>query len=437
MSLPRYPEYKDSGVPWLGNVPASWGIHRLKDIAAIINGYPFDSKLFEAGGSYPLVRIRDLDSDVTATRYSGEFVQAAAVTSSDVLIGMDGDFNVGQWRGSEVALLNQRMCCVRVESDELSTFLRHALPIPLSAINDVTYSTTVKHLSSLDVEKIRLALPKESEDVSAISTFLDHETGKIDVLIAEQEALIALLAEKRQATISDSVTRGLNPNASMKYSGVTWLGEMPAHWEVRPLGFLCKSISYGFTNPMPTTEDGPYLLTANDVAMGRVNYETARRTSFTAYQDELTQKSRPRANDIFITKDGTLGRVALFDGRAACINQSVASLRIDFEVALPKFLAIALSGSTYQERMKCDAGGTTIKHIYISRLGKMQMAIPPLVEQATIVSHLETELAKLDTLNTEAERSVALLRERRSALVAATVTGQIDVRNALHRSTPQ
>ncbi len=156
MSFPRYKRYKESGVEWLGEVPEHWDVVRVRNIAKIINGYPFDALLFDQDGKYPLVRIRDLDSRETATRYNGDFVESAAVTSSDVLIGMDGDFNVGRWLGDGPALLNQRMCCLRTDSEDLTKILRYALPTPLSAINNITYATTVKHLSSFQVEKIRL-----------------------------------------------------------------------------------------------------------------------------------------------------------------------------------------------------------------------------------------------------------------------------------------
>src|SRR5690606_36981348 len=150
-------------------------------------------------------------------------------------------------------LLNQRMCCVRSASSALTTFLRHALPIPLRAINEVTYSTTVKHLSSGDVKSIRVALPNPLE-LTQISEFLDHETAKIDGLIAEQEKLLALLTEKRQATISHAVTRGLDPSVPMKDSGIAWLGEVPAHWSVFPIKWATKSNEQGWS---PQCESHP------------------------------------------------------------------------------------------------------------------------------------------------------------------------------------
>lgn len=284
MSLPRYPEYKDSGVAWLGEVPGHWDVIPVKNIANIVNGYPFDSKQFDPSEGYPLVRIRDLDCSSVDTYFNGEFVEQAAITSADVLIGMDGDFNVGRWRGEGVALLNQRMCCVRGRNEVISRLLEYALPIPLKAINDITYSTTVKHLSSSDVEKTRVTLPREESEQESIAAFLDRETGKIDALVAEQEKLIALLKEKRQAVISQAVTKGLNPAAKMKDSGIEWLGEVPEHWEVCAIKRMTLLITDG-AHISPETDDGVYdFISTKDISDAGIDFEGCLKTSPSSYE---------------------------------------------------------------------------------------------------------------------------------------------------------
>ena len=130
---------------------------------------------------------------------------------------------------------------------------------------------TQLNLNTDTIGGIRIAVPPLDE-MKNIIDFLDRETAKIDGLIAEQERMIALLKEKRQAVISHAVTKDVDPTAALKDSGVEWLGEVPAHWEVMPLELLCKYISYGFTNPMPAADDGPIMLTANDVDYGSVRY---------------------------------------------------------------------------------------------------------------------------------------------------------------------
>jgi type I restriction enzyme S subunit len=216
----------------------------------------------------------------------------------------------------------------------------------------------------------------------------------------------------------------------MKDSGIEWLGEVPAHWEVLSVARVTERISYGFTNPMPTADLGPFMLTANDIGDRRVRYESARCTTIEAFDTLLTDKSRPRGGDVLLTKDGTLGRVAVFQGtEAACINQSVAFLRPSGKVS-SAFLAHALSDGVYQPRMLYEAGGTTIKHIYISRLAKMPFAVPPADEMAKIVQHCDERLSQAASLIDAAERAMSLLHERRAALISAAVTGKIDVRGS-------
>jgi type I restriction enzyme S subunit len=196
---------KPSGVEWLGEVPEHWRILPVGAVATVVNGYPFDSGAFNTEAGLPLVRIRDLGKCTTEVLYSGVPVRQAEISSQDVLIGMDGDFNVGRWRGDGVALLNQRMCCIRGESPSLTRLLEYLLPIPLDAINAVTFSTTVKHLSSSQVAKTRFAIPPPGE-VTAILAFLDRETAKIDGLVNEAQSAITLLTERRSALISAAVT---------------------------------------------------------------------------------------------------------------------------------------------------------------------------------------------------------------------------------------
>ena len=151
MKLAAYAKYKPSNIDWAGDVPADWSLKRVREGAKLINGYPFDSDLFGIGEGLPLVRIRDIASSTTEVTWTGPAIRSARIERGDILVGMDGDFNVARWTGNS-AMLNQRVCCVRTKPTELDDrFLFYFLPFPLKTLNDVTYSTTVKHLSSLDL----------------------------------------------------------------------------------------------------------------------------------------------------------------------------------------------------------------------------------------------------------------------------------------------
>ncbi|CAA0123056.1 Uncharacterised protein [BD1-7 clade bacterium] len=146
-------------------------------------------------------------------------------------------------------------------------------------------------------------------------------------------------------------------------------------------------VTYGFTNPMPDADEGPWKITAKDVIGGEINFSTARKTTQEAYDTKLTRKSRPLIGDVLLTKDGTLGRLAIVQQKGLCINQSVAVLRPN-EKILPEYLFYLLSTPEYQRQMIGDSDGTVIKHIYITRVGKMEVNIPSLKEQKERLKHL-------------------------------------------------
>ena len=217
------------GSAWIKTrLPRSWRIARIRDHAAVVNGYPFDSKLFTADNGMPLVRIRDIANDKTSLCYAGDLVPEALIHSGDILVGMDGDFNVTRWRGGE-ALLNQRVCCIRPTSAVDARFLYYVLPTPLSLINEFTYSTTVKHLSSFDILNIHFPYPPLSLQ-RTIADYLDRETARVDSLVAAKQRVLALLAEKRRTLITRAVTHGLDGSTPRRESRIPWLYEIPRHW---------------------------------------------------------------------------------------------------------------------------------------------------------------------------------------------------------------
>lgn len=165
-----------------------------------------------------------------------------------------------------------------------------------------------------------------------------------------------------------------------------------------PLKNYLKLITYGFTNPMPDATEGPWKVTAKDVINGRINFATARKTTQIAFEQELTPKSKPNIGDILLTKDGTLGRIAVVKEKNICVNQSVAILRVNDRV-LPQYLYYLLSSPEYQQKLIADADGTTIKHIYITRVAKMEARIPSIQVQEEVVKALSCLDDKIELNN--------------------------------------
>jgi type I restriction enzyme S subunit len=447
MSMPRYPAYKETGIDWLGTVPEHWRVERFKlSVESCMNGV-WGEEASNKSNDVVCIRVADFDrqkliaadpEEPTIRNISDRDIEARSLRCGDLLIEKSGGGEkqpvgaVVLFTGSTLAVCSNFVARMRLAPGMTPSFWRyahhaaHSLRVNTKSIKQTSGIQNLDQQQYLD----ELAAYPPSDEQEEIANFLDRETAKIDALIAEQQRLIELLQEKRQAVISHAVTKGLNPNAPMKDSGVEWLGEVPEHWEVKNIRMAAERITYGFTNPMPTEERGPYMLTANDIDNGRIRFESCRRTSEYAFLRELTDKSRPIHDDILLTKDGTLGRVALYteQDEPACINQSVALLRPNKSLCLGGFLATALISACYQERMLFDAGGTTIKHIYISRLAKMAIALPPISEQEEMLVKLEKRTRPYELLIADSNASLALLQERRSSLISAAVTGQIDVR---------
>ena len=233
--------------------------------------------------------------------------------------------------------------------------------------------STIDNFSAGKYQQMELSIPA-LEDQRRIADFLDAETVRIDRLNILRQRQRDLLLERRAGALE----RLWLPLATMARGNpldVPRAEDVPPQWDIKPLSELLQRITYGFTNPMPDSDHGPYLLTANDIGNGSVLYETARRTTESAFRSLLTDKSRPIRGDVLVTKDGSLGRVAEADGTRSCINQSVALLRPKSEY-LDGSLVEALQVRAYNDALVFNAGGTTIKHLYITRMTKQKVALP-------------------------------------------------------------
>ncbi|MGC4083669.1 MAG: restriction endonuclease subunit S [Vicinamibacterales bacterium] len=426
MSFPKHANYRASGVEWLGAVPDHWQVLPVKHVATVVNGYPFDSALFDLTEGYPLVRIRDLNRTDTEALFKGPFVERASITSDDVLIGMDGDFNVGRWRGTGKALLNQRMCCVRGNTAILTRLLEYTLPIPLKAINDVTYSTTVKHLASSQVEKTLVAIPPDPLEQSAIADFLDRETSALDGLVAEQERLIELLTEKQHSIILHAVTKGLNADAPMKPSGIEWLGDVPSHWEVKRLKRLSPAMTVGIVvNPSTfVSDDGLPFIYGGDIREGVIDWVNARRIS--PHDSATNAKTQLHSGDLLMVRVGAPGVTAVVPEE--CEGGNCASVMLIRQGAFnSEWLCFVANTRIVRFQVEIVQYGAAQEQFNIGHAVNFWVPVPPRTEQDELSEFLRRETSALDCLIAEATRAIGLLQERRTALISAAVTGQIDV----------
>ncbi|MEY8689909.1 MAG: restriction endonuclease subunit S, partial [Leptothrix sp. (in: b-proteobacteria)] len=284
------------------------------------------------------------------------------------------------------------------------------------------------HLNAEELGSVLLPLPSGDEEQAAIVRFLDSELGKLDALVAEQEKLIALLKEKRQAVISHAVTKGLDPSVPMKDSGVEWLGEVPAHWEVSSLKRYwsvtdCKHITAEFI------EDGIPLASIREVQSRFVLLDEAKNTTDYFFEQLIEGGRRPEPGDLIFSRNATVGEVAQVAqwhppfamGQDVCLLKKLNSAYSSDHLQL---LIKSLPVVVQLENMMI---GSTFKRINVEEIRNLILPMPPDNEQQSISEHLITELSKSDSLIAEAQSAITLLQERRTALISAAVTGQIKV----------
>ena len=416
-----YARYKDSWIDWLGKIPTHWKIKRVEGCAKLINGFPFDSEHFSLSGGAPLVRIRDLYQAETEINYDGPVPADAWIATEDLIIGMDGAFNVARWRGPN-ALLNQRLCSLRPRDGVDPSYFFYVVAFPLTVINDLTHSTTVKHLSSVDVRKILVPVPPISEQRS-VAAFLDRETATIDALIAKKERLIGLLEERRAAVITKAVTKGLDPNVPMKPSGIEWLGEIPAHWKALPIRRVANSVKTGGT-PAENAFSVDGLPWYTPVCFGDgISISDAEKhiTRSEVVAEGLT--IFPVAS-VLVVGIGTLGKVGIcyMDCTAnQQINGIVCNDHID-----PRYVAYALHA--LPDVLLAHSVAATLPILNQSRLKEVALGVPRREEQRVIVAFLDKKAQQIGTLVSNVRKGIEQLRNYRASLISAAVTGKIDVR---------
>lgn len=446
MSLPTYPKYKSSGMECLGSVPEHWRVRSLKHIVStpITDGphetpvfsdvgVPFVSAEAVAGGQIDFSKIRAHISFEDHRRYSAKYapkrhdiymVKSGATTGVTAIVDTDIEFNI--W---------SPLAAIRCDHE-----IAHPLYI-LNFLRSRNFQEAVTLNWSFGTQQnigmgvlgnLSVVLPPLEEQF-AIATFLRFETAKIDALIAEQEKLITLLTEKRQATISHAVTKGLNPEAPMKDSGVEWMGEVPEHWAVSPVKYVAR-VGNGSTpnrdEPKYWSEGSYPWLNSSVVNQDKVT-EADQFVTEQALKECHLPRVVPPAVLVGITGQGrTRGMAAtlLFE---ATINQHVVYIKPRSDSLNVDFLRRVFDMVYHFLRSESDSAGSTKGAITCDQILRLNIPFPGIDDQAMIVSFLDDETARLDALANEASRGIALLQERRSALISAAVTGKIDIRQAV------
>ncbi|GAB3452350.1 restriction endonuclease subunit S [Insolitispirillum peregrinum] len=444
MTFPRYADYKDSGIEWLGEVPAHWEQKPIKHVSTISYGIAEPPQYKDSGT--PLIRATNIHEGKIFNK-DFAFVNPDDIPSSKIIWLSPGDIIVvrsGAYTGDSAIILDEH--CPSIAGFDMVLRIKTCHPMFMQ------YALLSQYIKKyqIDIEKIRAAQPHINAnelgkcfalipplpEQTAIAAFLDHETGKIDALVTEQEKLIALLKEKRQAVISHAVTKGLDPSVSLKDSGIEWLGEVPEHWEVVPIKYYTSSIEQGWS---PQCEGFP-VETAEEWGVLKVGCVNG------GVFNPLENKTLPEdlepipslgitVGDLLISRANTkelVGGAAVAHANypRLMLCDKLYRLRLDKTTVLPDFIVSFLGTGLARGQIELAATGasSSMQNIGQGTILGMATPLPPLPEQTAIVAYLDAQTAKFDALTAEAERAIALLKERRSALISAAVTGKIDVR---------
>ena len=440
-----YPEYKDSGVEWLGKIPTHWICTQIKYGYDITLGKMLQkNKSSSKDELKPYLKAQNIQpkgidlSVVDNMWFSPDEKNKLLLKNNDVLISEGGD--VGRsalWQGQLVeCYIQNAINRARAIKGNSPYFLNYWMVYLKSAdfINTLCNKATIPHYTAEKVETSPLLLPNCDEQLH-ISLFLDHETAKIDNLIEKQQQLIELLKEKRQAVISHAVTKGLNPDVQMKDSGVEWLGEVPAHWKVSKLKYFA-SIQGGFAFSSDSfTHEGIQILRIGNLYQN--NLELERQPIFL----DVNELDRFRdfaiyKDDILMSLTGTLGKrdygfaIKVDRDDVFLLNQRVAKITPDETRLCRDFLLYILWSDSYLNQLYSLPSGTKQANLSNSNVTDILVACPAEIsEQKSIIEIVTKQMEVFDSLMDNSLILMESLQERRTALISAAVTGKIDVRD--------
>ena len=410
----RYERYKDSGVEWIGEIPEHWEIKKIKYISNITmgqspkseecsldeTGLPFLQGNAEFTSLHPIPKIYCN----TANKFS---------KVNDILLSVRAP--VGAMNISDrVYGIGRGLCAITANKVQVR-YLWYSMNVSLEELFIKSKGSTFEAVTVTDVNNLLSILPPKNEQI-AIANFLDQKTAEIDGLIADKEKLIELLQEKRQAIITEAVTKGLNPSVKMKDSGIEWIGEIPEHWEVKKLKYV-SNITMGQS---PKSEECSYDEIGVPFLQGNAEFTNVHPIP-KLYCNTANKFSK--VNDILLSVRAPVGAMNISDrvygiGRGLC---AITAKKIQV-----KYLWYSLTVSL--EELFIKSKGSTFEAVTVTDVQNLLIILPPKNEQDAIVNFLDQKTAEIDSLVTETKNQIEKLKEYRQSLISEAVTGKIDVR---------
>ncbi|HMV58669.1 MAG TPA: restriction endonuclease subunit S [Nitrospira sp.] len=409
-----YPAYRDSGVEWIGEVPEHWKKMPFKRVASICNGRDY-KEVEDANGAYPVIGS------------GGEFARASdfMFDGESVLLGRKGTIDKPLYINGPFWAVDT-MFYTKIADNAFPKFVYYsALTIPFGLYST---NTALPSMAGEDLSSHVIVAP-EVEEQKAIAVGVDRETARIDALITKKTRFIELLKEKRQALITHAVTKGLDPNVKMKDSGVEWIGEVPEHWDVKPLKIIASCNDDSLPESMPLDMPIRYV----DISAVSHDGGISRAESMMFGDAPSRARRRAKLGDVVVSTVRTyLKAVASVDeAHTDCVySTGFAVLRARSEQLAPEFLKWLVLNDLLIQAVESHSEGLSYPAINSSELVNLKTVVPGLPEQKRIAATLDRETSRIDLLTEKTQRSIDLLKERRAAFITAAVTGQIDLRES-------
>ena len=436
MKYQAYPEYKYSGVEWLGDVPEHWTVSKIKFIAPYQVGWtPPTKNDANFDGENLWANISDLRGKIihdTAKKISNEAAKAASMDitpSGSLLYSFKLSVGAVSFSGKDM-YTNEAIASVLEGATLPLSYLYYVLP--KFVIENASTNIYGARILNQELISNAMLLAPSFQEAEKIANFLDHETAKIDTLIEKQQQLILLLKENRQAVISHAVTKGLNPNVPMRDSGVEWLGEVPEHWVVRRLKHtsnLQSGIPKGKDLTGKISISVPMLRVAN-VQDGYLDLNDVHEM---AIEPEQLERYSLEYGDVLMNEGGDndkLGRGAVWKSEIApCIHQNHVFAIRPYSIE-PEWLDL-LTRASYAKFyfFMVAKQSTNLASISSTNIKETPLLIPSKMERGEIMDYVLRKLKAFENIEEKCTAQIMLFQERRTALISAAVTGKIDVRH--------
>jgi len=440
-----YPEYKDSGVEWLGKTPKEWELSKARKFISQIEPGIWGDDPKQDNNDIKCLRVADFNFDkltfnnVETVRNNPGIPSRKILRNGDILIEKSGGGEkqpVGRaviFNSDEVMTCANFVDIVRLKKEILPRFFTYQLYAAYASklnLKSIKQNTGIQNLDIFLYFSEIYLIPPHSQQTNIVK-YLDEEIFRIDQITERKQKLIEILREKRTAVINHAVTKGLDSKVEFIESGVEWIGKMPKGWSASSLKTLLKmKITDGpHTTPM-LLEDGIRFISAESIqANNTIDFNKNR--GFISYNDhvEFCRKANPQRDDIFMVKSGaTTGRVAIVETDSEfSIWSPLALIRTNINKALPKYIYFFLQSGLFQDQVKFSWSFGTQQNIGMRVIENLMIVYPSLKEQKEVVEYLEYKIPNLEIAIQKVEKSIETLQEFKSSLISNVVTGKIKV----------